>query len=630
MPTDPRSVSADPRAACAGRREERLARAARLTRQESSLSALRLATAFAAALMAWGAFGAHAMAPIWLALPAAVFIVLVLLHDRVIRLRRRLERAASYYDDCIARIDGKWEGRGEPGDRFLEEGHLYAADLDLFGKGSLFELLCTARTRSGEETLARWLLAPAPPEVVAERQAAVIELRDRIDLREEIALLGDPIRAVVAPDALRSWATAPADAVSPWVRAAVAIVPAATIAALGLWGAGIIPRPVALLAAVVQMLVMLAMRGRVARILAGVDRSVRDMDLLAGVLHRFEQERFTAPRLAALRALLEADGPPPSRCIARLHRLADLLDARRNQLFAPAAMLLMWGTQLALAIAAWRARFGSKVPRWLDAVGEVEALCALAGYSYENPGDPFPELLEGPALFEGTHLGHPLIPEARCVRNDVALGNEVKVLIVSGSNMSGKSTLLRTVGVNAVLAQAGAPVRARSLRLSRLQVGSSIRVQDSLRGGTSRFYAELKRLRGIVAGTAAQVPVLFLVDEMLHGTNSHDRRIGAEAVVRGLLDAGAVGMITTHDLALAHMTETLGARAINVHFEDRLEDGRMTFDYRLRPGVVAHSNALALMRSVGLGAGLEDEVIESHRSRSDAPTTPRHPTEKSA
>ncbi len=630
MPTNPRSTSAGPRAACASRREERRARAARLTQQESLLSALRLATAVGGGLMAWAAFGPGAIGPIWLALPAAVFILLVLLHDRVIRTRRSLERAASYYDACIARIDGTWEGRGEPGDRFLAEGHLYAADLDLFGKGSLFELLCTARTRSGEETLARWLLEPAPPGVVAERQAAVIELRDHIDLREEIALLGEPVRAVVAPDALRGWATAPTDAVSPWVRAAVAIIPMATIAALGLWGAGVIPRPAALLAVAVQVAVTLAMRGRVARILVGVDRSVRDMDLLAGVLHRFECEHFTAPRLVALSALLETDGSPPSRRVAQLHRLADLLDARRNQLFAPAAGVLMWGTQLALAIAAWRARWGSQVPRWLEAVGEVEALCALAGYSYENPADPFPELLEGPARFEGTGLGHPLIPEARCVRNDVALGNDAKVLIVSGSNMSGKSTLLRTVGINAVLAQAGAPVRARGVRLSRLSVGSSIRVQDSLRGGTSRFYAELTRLRGIVARTADGIPVLFLVDEMLHGTNSHDRRIGAEAVVRGLLDAGAIGMVTTHDLALAHMTETLGPRAVNVHFEDRLEDGRMTFDYRLKPGVVAHSNALALMRSVGLGAGIEDEMVESHRSRTEARKVPPRPTKEPA
>ena len=619
----------DPREECARRRADRVSRGARLQRTEATLSGLRVATAVAAAVMAWASLARSLFAPVWLLLPAAAFIVLVLLHERTIRMRRRQERAASYYDGCIARIDGTWAGRGETGDRFLEEGHLYAADLDLFGKGSLFELLCTARTRSGEETLARWLLAPAPPNVVCARHAAAVEMRGRLDLREEIALLGEPVRAAVAPDALRAWATAAPDAVPMGTRVAVALIPALTIASLALWSAGILPRPAAVLAVAVQTTVGLLMRGRVARILHGVDRSVRDMDLLAGVLHRIEQERFESPRLAELRTLLHADGAPPSRRISRLHRLADLLDARRNQLFAPFASLLMWGTQLALAIAAWRARWGSHVPRWLDAVGEVEALCALAGYAYENPRDPFPEFTEGPARFEATGLGHPLIPAPRCVRNDVALGEGTQVLIVSGSNMSGKSTLLRTIGINAVLAQAGAPVRAHRLKLSSLHVGSSIRIQDSLQAGTSRFYAELKRLRGIVERTSTE-PVLFLVDEMLHGTNSHDRRIGAEAVVRGLIDAGAIGLVTTHDLALTQMSATLGTRAVNVHFEDRLEDGRMTFDYRLRPGVVAHSNALALMRSVGLGAGIADEVIESGQSGPTARETAPRTTKESA
>jgi DNA mismatch repair ATPase MutS len=235
----------------------------------------------------------------------------------------------------------------------------------------------------------------------------------------------------------------------------------------------------------------------------------------------------------------------------------------------------------------------------------MEALGSLAGYAYENPEDPFPEIVERAgmprdAVFEAAGLGHPLLPSDSCVRNDVQLGGELRAMIVSGSNMSGKSTLLRAVGVACVLAAAGAPVRARRLRLSILAVGASMRVQDSLQAGTSRFYAEIKRLRRILDLAAAEIPAMFLIDEMLHGTNSHDRRLGAEAILKGLLDRGAVGLITTHDLALAQIAEGVAPRAANVHFEDHLEDGRMTFDYLLRPGVVRKSNALALMRSVGL------------------------------
>ena len=215
----------------------------------------------------------------------------------------------------------------------------------------------------------------------------------------------------------------------------------------------------------------------------------------------------------------------------------------------------------------------------------------------------FPEIADTrEALFEGEALGHPLIPPERCVRNDLRLGGggELRVLVVSGSNMSGKSTMLRTVGTNTVLGLAGAPVCASRLRLAPLAVGASIRIKDSIQEGTSRFYEEITRLRRITRITEEELPVLFLLDEILHGTNSHDRLIGAEAVVRGLVERGAVGLVTTHDLALAQVADALAPRGANVHFEDHLEDGRMVFDFRMQPGVVTRSNALALMRAIGL------------------------------
>jgi DNA mismatch repair ATPase MutS len=205
-------------------------------------------------------------------------------------------------------------------------------------------------------------------------------------------------------------------------------------------------------------------------------------------------------------------------------------------------------------------------------------------------------------------LGHPLLPAARIVRNDVLLSAAARLLVVSGSNMSGKSTLLRTVGTNAVLAFAGAPVRAQTLRLSPLAIGATLRIQDSLQEGRSRFYAEITRIReladvarGPVDGTRGQPrPLLFLLDELFHGTNSHDRLVGASGVLRSLIDRGAIGLITTHDLALTAIADNLGAHAANVHFEEWFDAGEMRFDYRLKPGRVTRSNALALMRAVGL------------------------------
>jgi DNA mismatch repair ATPase MutS len=255
---------------------------------------------------------------------------------------------------------------------------------------------------------------------------------------------------------------------------------------------------------------------------------------------------------------------------------------------------------VAFAAERWRRAHGQAVRTWLRAIGEIEALLSLATYSYEHPADPFPEFIEGDTCFDGIEMGHPLVPAATCIRNGVRVGGESRVLLVSGSNMSGKSTLLRTVGINVVMAMAGAPVRAKVLRLTPLQLGASIRSNDSLQEGSSRFYAEITRLRQIFDLAGAQPPLLFLLDELLQGTNSKDRRIGAEGLVRALLGSGAIGLISTHDLALTEISGRSAGHLHNVHFQDEFEDGKMKFDYQLREGVVTKSNGLALMRSIGL------------------------------
>jgi hypothetical protein len=340
--------------------------------------------------------------------------------------------------------------------------------------------------------------------------------------------------------------------------------------------------------------------GRVRNVLAAVEKRTHDLVLLSELLRWLERETFSSPLLQQLVKSLETDGLAASAQIRRLARLLHLLDYKRNQLFMPVAAIWLWTIQIALRIDAWRAGSGRRIIHWLSAIGEFEALCALASYAAENPADPFPELDIGPASFEAEAVGHPLIQPEVCIRNDVALGGLTHVLIVSGSNMSGKSTLLRTVGINAVLALAGAPVRASRLRITPLAVGATLRIQDSLQAGRSRFYAEITRVRQLVDRARGALPLLFLFDELFNGTNSHDRCIGAESVVRGLLDLGAIGLVTTHDLALAQIAVKLAPQVANVHFEDRLEDGKMLFDYRMRPGVVQHSNALALMRAIGL------------------------------
>jgi len=592
-------MSSDPRSAYAERLAARRAAVARHDQRHRTIGNLRLLVFAAAAVLAWLAFGRALLSPFWLALPVAVFAGLIAAHERALRARRAAGRAVTHYERALARLDGHWAGHGETGERFLDSTHPYAADLDLFGPASLFELMSTARTRMGEETLARWLLEAAETAVLRARHEAVAELRPTLDLREDLAVLGEDVRTGVHPAELAAWGEQPPLLESRAARAVAFVIPCLVALSAVLWGAKGWRDPFFAMLAAVAIFVA-RYRRVVARVVEAVEQPAHDLALLSKVLSRLEQERFTSARLVELRTALDVAGLPPSARIAKLHRLIELLEERENPFMRALGPLMLWTEQLAFAIEAWRKVSGPALRRWLAAVGEMEALCALAAYAYEHPADVFPEFESGVACFEGDEMAHPLLDASRVVRNSVRLGGDLHVLIVSGSNMSGKSTLLRTVGINAVLAQAGAPVCARRLRLSRLALGASIRTLDSLQDGTSRFYAEIKRLHQIMELTAGPLTVLFLLDELLHGTNSHDRRIGAEAIVRGLVERGAMGLVTTHDLALAQVVEALAPRAANVHFEDRFENGRMTFDYRLHAGVVEKSNALELMRSVGL------------------------------
>jgi MutS domain V/MutS domain III len=561
---------------------------------------VRLITGIVFLVTVWLAAGPGVFSGWWILLPVGVFIVLVARHEHVRALGRRTQRAAAFYERGLARIEDRWMGSGDPGRAFFDEGHPYAVDLDIFGKASLFELLSQARTRSGERALASWLTASASPAEIAKRQQAIDELRNNLDLREDLAVLGDEVRAAIHPEWLKRWSERPPLLESTAARTAAPILSAFLIASLvyywGFYGSGWF----AVCAISLAGGFALHYRDRVREVTDGVSDPAKDLQTLSLLLARLEQETWKTEKLRELRAALDTDGHPPSKEIRKLVQLIEWLNCRLNPLFAAIfAPLLLWATQFAFAIDKWRTQHGASITRWLEAVGELEALSSLSAYAYEHPDDPFPEIAASGTHFEGEDLRHPLLPAAQCVPNSVKLDGERQLLIISGSNMSGKSTLLRTVGVNTVLALAGAPVRARRLRLSILATGATIRVMDSLQQGTSRFYAEIQRLRDIMELTK-KMPTLFLLDEILHGTNSHDRAVGAEAVIRGLIDRGAIGLVTTHDLALTKLADALAPRAANFHFQDQLIDGRMVFDYRLHEGVVQKSNALELMRAVGL------------------------------
>jgi len=388
----------------------------------------------------------------------------------------------------------------------------------------------------------------------------------------------------------------------PWIRWIAIVLPVLLAASVivgyvvDIW----LPCVVILL---IEAGVLYGLRQRLMQILNPAESAFDSDDLktFAGLLARIEREPFASRPMQALVSVFSTDGRRASGSVERLGSIVAFAEQRRNLVVSLLlAVPFLYAIHVALAAERWRRAHGETVRAWLAAAGRFEALSALAQYSFEHPEDPFPELLEGPVCLRAEGIGHPLIPSAHCVRTDVSLVKPVRVLLVSGSNMSGKSTLLRAVGLNTVLAMAGAPVRARTMQLTPLQVGASIRISDSLREGSSRFYAEITRLRQINELSGRGLPLLFLLDEMLQGTNSSDRRIGAEGVLKALQEQGAIGIATTHDLALTELPGLGEGILRNVHFQDYIENGMMRFDYQLHDGVVTRSNGIELMRAIGL------------------------------
>ena len=589
----------DPRAEYERRLAHWRARIATLDRVNLHISHGRLVLGVAGAVLLWLAFVRFSISPAW---PIGVWLafgVLAVVHARQLQRHDRARGAERVYLRGFDRLNGTWAGTGRDGMIFLED-HPYARDLDLFGTGSLFELMNTTRTEIGEATLADWLRGPAALPEVRARHAAVDELRTMLDFREDVAVLASE-SPVGRTGLLAAWAASPPLGFGPALRVMLAAFALVTIVLAAATYLGIVGSEGLFIWVIVETAIAAIWRKRFHHVLHAIDTPEHDLALVAGLLARIESPRFTSERMTALQQRLVTDGVVPSKRIAQLRSLVSWLDSTHNLMFGPFAYVLLLRPQLAVAIDRWHGAYGPAVGEWLRAVGEIEAFAALSTFAFERPGDPFPELVDEGAVFDASALGHPLIAPPAAVRNDIRLGGDgPRVIIVSGSNMSGKSTLLRSVGVNVVLALAGAPVTAGRLRLSALALGATLHVEDSLQAGHSRFYAEILRIRTIVDLARGPAPMLFLLDEILHGTNSYDRRLGAEGIVRALVDLGAIGLVTTHDLALTELPSMAGTAMVNMHFEDRLENGRMIFDYRIRPGVVEHSNALALMRAIGL------------------------------
>ncbi len=617
---------------------------------------MRLALFTASIAGAWWLFATGRGTPAWLLLAAsaALFVVFVA-RQGAARLRmQRAELMAGFNREGIARIARTWDDLRPPPDAPAALGsapprdHDYADDLDLSGHASLLHLIGVCGTSPGWRTLQGWLLEAADHDTVALRQEAVAEMAGALDFRDGLAaeariaaIQARPRRAPTPPDAAEisflRWAEGegwlPAHR---WLRTASFVLPPINLAATSLYSLGMVPIPALVWPLLISALVLVPRWRSIHAVFEEADDGESGVRRYAPILRHLRDAPLESHYAAALRERLGAEpgagdgkaagagpggssgersvtGPRAAPCnapeeISTLRRLLDMAEARRSPLVhIPLALVLHWDVHVLAALERWKARSGSRVRGWLGAVGEAEALAALAALAADHPDWTMPVLDPKARALKARALGHPLLLPRECVRNDVEIGPAGSFLLVTGSNMSGKSTLLRAAGLNAVLAQAGGPVCAEELRMPPLRIMTSIRIEDSLAEGVSYFLAGLQRLKRVVDAAAGPRPrTLYLLDEILQGTNSAERRIAARAVLRDLLATPAIGAVTTHDLNLAD-ADDLTVRAVPVHFTESVEDDdeELTFDYRLRSGIATSTNALRLLEMAGLGVGVD-------------------------
>ena len=615
------------------------ARLDRRARQNGNLNLGLFFGAFVALVAA--SVGDHT-ALYWLSGILAAAFVAALLNFQ--RLKRQVSRSATLIainEEGLHRLARNWDAlppppaiyrpksSPQPGDTAIDPAT--AADLDLFGVASVQHLLNTPATPVGQAAICSWLLQPALPATANTRQEAIRELASEVDFREEVGARGREVGPAQRHyERFAAWAeSAPWLITQPLLLWAARLLPLFNIGlgvAAWFWGQEYGGVYLALgVSLAISVFFSLTAGRRAGETIGQVAAQQEVFAAYAEIFDLLAAQPFSAPELRRLQAELAVDAkdaksktgaiPPPLRAgpqMRRLQRLMPFAGIRQWLLFFPIEVVTLWDFHLLWLLERWQVYAGKYVRGWLAALGELEALIALATLHYDHPAWAFPTFEAGQnstqPQVEAAKLAHPLLSPESAVGNDVRVGPPGSFLLITGSNMSGKSTLLRAIGVNCVLAQMGAPICGDMLRLPPLRVMSSMRVQDSLSQGVSFFMAELRSLKTVVDSTllaqqTGGTPVLYLLDEILQGTNTAERQIAARYIIRRLVDAGAIGAVSTHDLTLAASPE-LAAAAVSMHFTESFSRGAdgpsMHFDYKLRPGIATSTNALKLMEIVGL------------------------------
>lgn len=503
-------------------------------------------------------------------------------------------------EDEISRLDMKFSSL-DAGEEFILATHEYHIDLDIFGKHSIFQLLNRTSTEFGKKKLAEWLSKPEDKAEILKRQIAIKEVSPLIEWRQNIQAVGlayQNEKGSIIP--LLNWIKTKNTILDQkFYHFAMIIMPIATIIAICLSSFGIAPIGLPILIVFINIGILASTFQRASEVYKQTIEGNKVLKAYQSQIDLIETQPFSSPLLIALKAKLNSHKNKASVTIKELQYILDNLHNRSNMMYQIFNFLFLLDVFLLVKAEKWKEKTKDDIGLWFEVIGEIEVINSLGGFLYSNPSLKFPTITEEPFEIAADQMGHPMINENKRVSNSFDFSRKGGICLITGSNMSGKSTFLRTVGVNAVLALMGAPVCAQEMKISKLQVFTSMRTQDDLEESVSSFYAELKRLKQLLGSINQEVPTLFMVDEVLKGTNSEDRHTGATALIKQLNRTFAFGFVSTHDLELGKITTELEGIK-NYSFNSVIENDDIIFDYTLTPGICKSFNATKLMQKMGI------------------------------
>lgn len=533
-----------------------------------------------------------------------IFIILVKKHNKLIEEKKYSLGLYQINESSLKRIQGQWKEFKDTGEEFYEEDHNYSVDLDIFGRGSLFQWINTARTFLGRKRLSETIKKPCENiSEIYERQEAIGELAEKLDWRQKFNAEGVMTsEKVIDTEDLFKWSK---DVKKFYCSNSIRII----FKVLSLLSIIVliipfiikgIPYYVCSLAVMINILILMWKNDERSASLGTIDKYEENIKSYYGMIAAIEGEVFKGKYLKKVKNnLIDEEGNKASKYINKLSSISEMISMKRNAYFAIINIITLWDYHCMFALEQWKNQCGKNLESWIESIAEFEALSSLALIKYDNPSFALPKIVDGSLNIHAKEMGHPLLTSNR-ISNDFKMEKSTEVLLITGSNMSGKSTFLRTVGINLVLAYMGAPVCAKEFTCPIMNIYTCMRVSDNLEKNISSFYAELLRVKKIVEATKSQSKIFFLLDEIFKGTNSVDRHTGAKVLINKLREKGAIGLVSTHDLELGELENQSNGKVKNYHFREFYKDNKINFDYKLREGISTTKNALYLIKMIGI------------------------------